>query len=1250
MSIKMPNEMFNNRPNEMPNSLTQNISDRFTALLKKQIVYIDGAMGTMIQQFKLTEKDFRGDLFKNHSVDLKGNNDLLCLTRPDVIEKIHYDYFAAGADVVETNSFNGTSVSQADYKLEFAVRDINIASARVAKSAAQKFMSENPTRQVFVAGAIGPTNKTLSLSPQVNDPGFRAIDFDELKNSYREQAEALLDGGVDLFLVETIFDTLNAKAACVAIRELFDERKIEIPLLISVTITDLSGRTLSGQTVDAFWYSIQHTNPLVVMLNCALGAREMRPFLAALSRVADTYVGCYPNAGLPNPLAPTGYDETPQMMADIVEEFATSGLLNMVGGCCGTTPAHIGQIRKQTLGITPRALPVIPAQSVYTGLEPFIIKGDFNPFVMVGERTNLTGSPKFSQLVKNNDRDGALQIARQQVAGGANILDINFDEALVDGEKWMRDFVRLIMSEPDIARIPLMIDSSKWSVIEEGLKSAQGKCIINSISLKEGEAAFLKQGRLAKKYGASVVVMAFDETGQATTKEDKVKICQRAYKLLTESVGLNPSDIIFDPNILTVGTGMDEHNDYAVAFIDCVREIKEKCPHARVSGGVSNLSFSFRGQNRIREALHSVFLYHAIKAGMDMGIVNAGQLAVYDNLDPELKNLCEDLVLNRDSKATEKILEYAKNNSQETETKIKEKAEWRQGSLQERMTHSLVHGITDYIEADTAEALKDFGRPLPVIEGPLMEGMKVVGDLFGQGKMFLPQVVKSARVMKKAVAFLEPYMDKERKAGGKTKGRFLIATVKGDVHDIGKNIVAVVLACNGYEVEDMGVMVSCENILRKAKEWNADFVGLSGLITPSLDEMSYNAQEMTRAGFTVPLLIGGATTSGLHTALKIAPEYSGATVHVNDASRVVEVCTALSDDATKDQYVKTLKEKQSRASEEYASRVRALTSLNDARKLVKPLDWKNTDIAVPEKLGTHVFHWQLGEILPFIDWSPFFWTWELKGTYPKIFDHEKWGEEAKKLFQDAQSLLQLMIKENWLKPKATMGFWPALAQKEDVIVYNSVSDAKNKKELSRFHFLRQQEGGYQCLADYILPENLAMPTGNEALANCDYLGAFVVTAGAEIEQRAKLYENNGDDYTSILIKAIGDRIAEAMAEKMHLEARKLCGYGLTENLTPEDLIKEKYRGIRPAPGYPACPEHSEKTKLFHLLDAEKQTGVKLTENYAMYPASSVSGFYFSCPHAKYFTVQKIAEDQLQEYMKKKNWTKEIAKRWLAPLL
>ena len=1223
------------------------ISARLEALSKKRIVFLDGAMGTMIQRENLEEEDFRGDLFSDHPVDLKGNNDLLSLTRPDVIYEIHRKYFEAGCDIVETNTFSSTSVAQADYGLESWVRTLNVESAKLAKKAASDFMEKNPGRTCLVAGALGPTNKTASMSPDVNDPSYRAVSFDQLVETYREQTEALVEGGVDILLPETTFDTLNLKAAIYAVESFFDSRGGErIPVMISVTITDRSGRTLSGQTVEAFWNSVRHAKPFSVGINCALGAEDMRPYIEELSRIADCRISCYPNAGLPNPLSETGYDETPEITSTLLLDFAESGFVNIVGGCCGTTPEHIEMVVEKLRDIPPREIPVRENATRLSGLEPLTITSDAGgPFIMVGERTNVTGSPKFARLVREEDYEGAVSIALQQVENGANIIDVNFDEGLLDSEACMKRFLNLIASEPEVTRVPVMIDSSRWSVIEQGLKCIQGKCIVNSISLKEGEEVFCEQAKAAMRYGASVVVMAFDEEGQATSKEDKVKICKRAYRILTEKAGMDSCDIIFDPNILTVGTGIEEHNSYAVNFIEAVREIKRSCPGALTSGGVSNISFSFRGNNMVREAMHSAFLYHAVKAGLDMGIVNAGMLAVYDDVEPELLERVEDVLLNRRPDATERLVEYAKHfEGVASASAEKETRQWRELEVEKRLEHSLVNGIVDFIEDDTEEARVKYGTPLEVIEGPLMDGMKVVGELFGDGRMFLPQVVKSARAMKRAVAYLQPFMEEEKKGSGGVKGKFVIATVKGDVHDIGKNIVSVVLGCNNYEVIDLGVMVPCEKILNVAREHRADFIGLSGLITPSLDEMVHNAKEMEREGFTIPLLIGGATTSRAHTAIRIAPGYSGIVDHIPDASLVVGVCNDIMNPEKARLYMERLEEsnleqkwrfESARGRTEYAS-------VEEAREKAFPTDWDNIAIERPGRLGVFVFDSiSLEEVTGYIDWSPFFWAWELKGVFPKILEHPERGSQAKKLYRDGQALLKRIILEKVFAPRAVVGIFRANSVGDDVEIYG-----EEKQVLAMFHFLRQQEtrskqGRHYCLSDFIAPG---------ASRREDYMGGFVVTAGEGVERFSGDFRKKGDDYNSIMASVLGDRIAEALAEMIHKKVRDLWGYGKDEKLSSEDLTNEKYRGIRPAPGYPSCPDHTEKKILWDLLDAEKHTGVSLTESFAMTPPSSVSGFYMAHPESRYFFLGKILKDQVLDYAKRKGIALEEAEKWLRPNL
>ncbi len=1228
---------------------------RLLALLEERIVFLDGAMGTMIQQFKLEEDDFRGDRFPNPREDLKGNNDLLVLTRPEIIEGIHRDFLSAGTDIIETNTFSGTRIAQSDYGLEDIVPELNREAAALAQRTATQFMKDHPERECFVAGAIGPMNRTLSMSRDVNDPGKREVTFEQVKDSYLEQIRALVDGGVDILLPETVFDTLNLKAALFAIETFFQEVGYRLPVMISGTITDQSGRTLSGQTTEAFWYSVEHAAPVSVGMNCALGAEAMRPYIEELSRLAPCYVSCYPNAGLPDPLSPTGFPEGPADTAAQLESFAEDGLLNVVGGCCGTTPDHLREIHRRLSQFPPRK-PVKrkAGVSVFSGLEGLKINGPRDQFLNVGERTNVTGSPRFKKLIKAGDFNAALEVARQQVENGANIIDVNFDEALLDGEACMTTFLNLVAAEPDIARVPLMIDSSKWSVIEAGLRCAQGKCVVNSISLKEGEAKFLEQARLLRHYGAATVVMAFDEEGQAATRDDKVRICQRAYKLLTEQADFPPEDIIFDPNILTVATGIEEHNNYAVDFIEATRVIKETCPGARVSGGLSNISFSFRGNNVVREAMHSAFLYHAIQAGMDMAIVNAGMLAVYDDIDKDLLEYVEDVLLNRREDATERLIEYAETVKGSGQKKDEsEKYKWREGPVEERLKHALRHGTTEFIEADTEEARQRFDRPLEVIEGPLMDGMQVVGDLFGEGKMFLPQVVKSARVMKAAVAYLTPFMEKEKaeaeKAGklSGSNGRILIATVKGDVHDIGKNIVGVVLACNNFEVTDMGVMQPCDKILAKAREIGADIIGLSGLITPSLDEMQYNAREMQRTGWEVPLLIGGATTSKAHTAIKLAPHYESGIFHVTDASRVVGVCNQLLSERHREGYKTKILEDYARIRQRHeagGNQGPSLLSLAEARANAPKLEWSADTFEAPRGFSTEVFDaYPLEEIASYIDWSPFFWTWELKGVYPKILDHKKYGPQARELFDDAQRMLDQVIKEQRFRCRATIGSWAAQSEDDSVIVYG---DASAQQELARFHFLRQQndkdgDGANFCLSDYIAPRSSGL---------VDQLGGFVVTAGSEVEDFANEFKAKNDDYHAILVQALGDRFAEAFTELLHKKVRDHWGFGQSEELTVEDLIKERYRGIRPAAGYPSCPDHTEKATLWSLLDAERTTTTSLTENYAMNPPSSVSGLYFGHPESKYFAVGKLTRDQLEDYAGRKGLSVAVCEKWLAPNL
>lgn len=1234
---------------------------RFRDLLKERIVFLDGAMGTMIQQVKLDEQDFRGEIVKNPKKDVKGNNELLSLTKPEIIEEIHWSFLEAGSDIIETNTFSATTTAQADYNLESIVTDLNVESAKLARRTVDKFMAENPGRECFVAGAIGPTNKTLSLSPKTEDPAYRATTFDSLVEAYYQQIESLVKGGVDILLPETTFDTLNLKAAIFAIDSFFESADETLPVMLSITITDRAGRTLSGQTPEACWHSVKHVNPVSIGVNCALGANEMRPHIQALSRISDCHISCYPNAGLPNPLAATGYDETPEDTSSQLLTFAEEGLINIVGGCCGTTPDHIRAIVEKISPVAPREIKTadLPKYEFSSaGLEPVTLPYENAPFMMVGERTNVTGSPRFRKLIKEEKFEEALAVARQQVENGAQIIDINFDEGLLDSEKCMEHFLNLVASEPSISKVPIMIDSSKWSVIEAGLKCAQGKCVVNSISLKEGEDKFIEQAKLCMKYGAAVIVMAFDEQGQAATKDEKVRIAQRAYKILTEVIGMRPEDIIFDLNILTVATGMAEHNNYAVDFIEAVREVKKLCPGVRTSGGVSNISFSFRGKNAVREAMHAAFLYHAIKAGLDMGIVNAGMLEVYEEIPEELKNKVEDVLLNRTPDATDNLIEFAEtlDHSKKKDNQSKNQ-EWRSLPVEKRLEYSLVKGITDFVTEDTEEARQSYNRPLEVIEGPLMDGMKVVGGLFGEGKMFLPQVVKSARVMKKAVAHLIPFMEQESEGKAKKNaGTFLIATVKGDVHDIGKNIVGVVLGCNDYEVIDLGVMVDCDTILRKAQEVGADFIGLSGLITPSLDEMIFNASEMQKRGLKVPLLIGGATTSRAHTAIKINPVYDGPVIHVADASLVSEVCGKLMSPNTKAEYSNSINERYVEIKRQFdsgESKPKPPVKYEDANSGQVTTDWEKIAISDPEVTGLQsISPIPLEMISGYIDWSPFFWTWELKGVYPHIFESEKYGEQAKELFDDAQKFLDDIIKNKRFVCRAAFGLWPAQSSGNDIIIYDPEDQ---KTEITRFHFLRQQtrlkdSQPYRCLSDYVAP----VESGK-----LDHVGGFVVTAGNEVEEYAQTFKDNGDDYSAIMIQALGDRFAEACAEYIHKIVRDHWKFGLEEGFISDDapdraqldfLIEEKYRSIRPAVGYPSYPDHSEKRTLWKLLNAENITGASLTENCAMTPPSSVSGLYFGHPDAKYFKVGKIGGDQLKDYANRKGISDDEAAKWLTPYL
>ena len=1175
---------------------------RIKDILKDRILVLDGAMGTMVQSYKLTEADFRAERFKDHTSDLKGNNDLLCLTRPDVVGEIHKAYFDAGADIVETNTFNANAISQQDYDTEKLAYEINLEAAKIAKSTAALF-SDKPR---FVAGALGPTNRTASLSPSVNDPGFRNINFDELKDAYYDQARGLLEGGVDLFLIETVFDTLNCKAALYAVRELLEKQNRDIPVLVSGTITDASGRTLSGQTVEAFWHSIRHANLTAVGLNCALGAEQIRPWLDELSTITDTYAFVYPNAGLPNEFGE--YDETPEAMAVIIKEFSESGLVNLVGGCCGTTPDHIKAIAGAVADVEPRKIPKLDSLTKLSGLEPVTIRPDSN-FVNVGERTNVTGSARFRSLIKEDNYEEAVSVARQQIENGAQVIDVNMDEGLLDSEKAMETFLRMIASEPDIAKVPVMIDSSKWSVLEKGLKNLQGKGIVNSISMKEGVEEFKRQANMIKKYGAAVIVMAFDEDGQADTYERKVNICTRAYNILIEEVGFPPEDIIFDLNIFAVATGIEEHNEYAKAFIDATRTIKETLPRVHISGGVSNLSFSFRGNDGIREAMNSAFLYHAVQAGMDMGIVNAGQLAVYDDINQDLKERVEDVLFNRREDATERLVEIAEEYRGVKRSQEKDLS-WRENSVAKRLSYALVKGVVDFIEDDTEEARQQFDRSIEVIEGPLMDGMNVVGDLFGAGKMFLPQVVKSARVMKKAVSHLLPYIEKEKDElgiTGKSNGKIVMATVKGDVHDIGKNIVGVVLGCNGYDVIDLGVMVPSDKILSTARDEGADIIGLSGLITPSLDEMVHVAAEMERLEFDIPLLIGGATTSRTHTAVKIEGNYSGPTVHVIDASRAVGVVSKLMNENEKSDFVAGVRDdfKQIRVTRAKKTAIKTL-SMEAARNRKFKVDWSNYPVSKPNFQGVKVFEdYPLDELVDYIDWSPFFHAWELKGVYPKILSNKRYGEEAKNLLDDGQGLLQRIVDEKLLTAKAVIGIYPAHGENETVF-----------SEGVEFNFPRQQvdKGAVQpnySLADFIAPKD-------------DFLGMFAVTTGHGLETIVKEFEDQNDDYNAIMAKVLADRMVEALAERMHERVRKeFWGYASDEQMSNEELIREKYKGIRPAPGYPSCPSHEEKDKIWSLLEVEKNAGITLTETRAMYPAASVCGWYFSHAKSRYFSVSKI---------------------------
>ncbi|MBU47541.1 MAG: methionine synthase [Deltaproteobacteria bacterium] len=1213
-------------------------------ILQQRIMIFDGAMGTMLQGYKLEEEDFRGQRFVEHEGQLKGCNELLSLTQPHIIEEIHRQFLDAGADIIETNTFGATSIAMADYDMEEHVYELNKQSAIIARKAADAYTQKDPSRPRFVAGSMGPTTRTGSLSPDVNDPGFRNVTFMELVESFTEQISGLVDGGVDILLPETHIDTLNLKAALYAAEKYFQEHDVRLPVIASFTIPDQSGRTLSGQTLEALWYSVRHANLFAISINCALGATEMRPFVQELSKLADTHVSCYPNAGLPNEFGE--YDDSPEFMANLLKEFAEEGWLNIVGGCCGTRPEHIKAIHDAVGTMTPRTVPEHVPLSTYSGMEAQVLRPESN-FFMVGERTNVTGSRRFKRLITSEDYEAALSVARQQVEGGANIIDINMDEGLLDSPKVMVKFLNLLMAEPDIARLPIMIDSSKFEVLEAGLQVLQGKSIVNSISLKEGEEIFKAQATECRMHGAAVVVMAFDEEGQATGTARRVEILSRAYKILTEEVHFPPEDIIFDPNILTVATGMEEHNDYAMSFIESVAELKKRFPLCKISGGISNISFSFRGNPVVREAMHAAFLYHAIQAGLDMGIVNAGQLEVYEEIPEKLKDLIEDVLFNKHPEATDKLVEYAENFKGQGKKQKTADLSWRENSLQDRLAHALLRGITDFLEEDIKEALETYNRPIDIIEGPLLDGMNIVGDLFGEGKMFLPQVVKSARAMKKAVSFLLPIMEKEKEESGDTRprGKILMATVKGDVHDIGKNIVGVVLGCNNYDIIDLGVMVPANKILKVAKEEKVDVIGLSGLITPSLDEMVTVAKEMQHEGFNVPLLIGGATTSSKHTAVKIAPMYEHLTVHVRDASRAVGVVGNLLSDDLRADFEKDLLAKQAKARESFANRKRVpILSYKEAEAKRFQANW-STPPATPSFLGTKQLRdFPLEELVPYIDWTPFFKTWELHGRYPAILEDEKVGETARELFEHAQARLDEIVKGKLLQAHAVYGFFPANSDGNDIILY---TDEQRNEELMRMHTLRQQKKKKEstlpnyALADFVAPKDSNTP---------DYIGGFAVTTGHGVQELVAKYEADHDDYNAILVKALADRLAEAFAEYLHAQARKDCGFGQDEQLSNQDLINERYRGIRPAPGYPACPDHTEKGLLFDLLDAEKHTGISLTESFAMMPAASVSGLYFNHPQSKYFAVGFIGRDQVEDYAKRKDMSLEKAEQWLAPQL
>ncbi|HDY7703460.1 TPA: methionine synthase [Vibrio vulnificus] len=1219
-----------------------NIRAQIEAQLKQRILLIDGGMGTMIQGYKLQEQDYRGERFADWHSDLKGNNDLLVLTQPQLIKEIHHAYLEAGADILETNTFNATTIAMADYDMESLSEEINFAAAKLAREAADEWTAKNPAKPRYVAGVLGPTNRTCSISPDVNDPGYRNVSFDELVAAYSESTRALIRGGSDLILIETIFDTLNAKACAFAVESVFEELGFALPVMISGTITDASGRTLSGQTTEAFYNSLRHVRPISFGLNCALGPDELRPYVEELSRISETFVSTHPNAGLPNAFGE--YDLSPEEMAEHVKEWAQSGFLNLIGGCCGTTPEHIRHMAMAVEGVSPRVLPEIPVACRLSGLEPLTIAKD-TLFVNVGERTNVTGSARFKRLIKEELYDEALDVAREQVENGAQIIDINMDEGMLDAEACMVRFLNLCASEPEISKVPIMVDSSKWEVIEAGLKCIQGKGIVNSISLKEGKEKFVEQAKLIRRYGAAVIVMAFDEVGQADTRERKLEICTQAYRILVDEVGFPPEDVIFDPNIFAVATGIDEHNNYAVDFIEAVADIKRDLPHAMISGGVSNVSFSFRGNNYVREAIHAVFLYHCFKNGMDMGIVNAGQLEIYDNVPEKLREAVEDVVLNRRDDATERLLEIAEEYRENAVGKQEDASalEWRTWSVEKRLEHALVKGITEFIVEDTEEARLNATKPLEVIEGPLMDGMNVVGDLFGEGKMFLPQVVKSARVMKQAVAHLEPFINASKQAGS-SNGKILLATVKGDVHDIGKNIVGVVLQCNNYEIIDLGVMVPCEQILKVAKEQQVDIIGLSGLITPSLDEMVHVAKEMERLGFDLPLLIGGATTSKAHTAVKIEQNYSHPVVYVNNASRAVGVCTSLLSDELRPAFVERLQADYELVRDQHnrkKPRTKPVT-LEAARANKVAIDWQSYTPPAPSQPGVHVFDdFDVATLRQYIDWTPFFLTWSLVGKYPTIFEHEEVGEEAKRLFEDANEWLDRIEQEGLLKARGMCGLFPAASVGDDIEVYTDESRTQVAKVL---HNLRQQtekpKGANYCLSDYVAPKE----SGKK-----DWIGAFAVTGGVNERELADQFKAQGDDYNAIMIQAVADRLAEAFAEYLHERVRKeIWGYAADENLSNEELIREKYQGIRPAPGYPACPEHTEKGPLWELLNVEETIGMSLTSSYAMWPGASVSGWYFSHPDSRYFAIAQIQQDQVESYAKRKGWDLLEAEKWLGP--